>query len=313
MAKDGKTKGIVLLAIGKRNYAEFAVNMAVGLKYHNKDIKIQLVYRPETIKYLQGFELDLFDVKTEISVEHTERNGKFSPGFAKIMLYDYFAFDENIYLDVDGLPVKDITPLFDECKKDIHSQFCRVYPICAEKWECQWMTLQNTKKNFNLQPPSNIFEINSSFIFVRKGDISKDFYHSALANYSICEKLDKSEFGTSWGGTIPDEICFNPSFAQNDIDPRFEFSKDETVASKCYPILFMDNGTRPPYPKLQQIAENQYLIGMYGGKDFTSNYFSDDYNGLYKNLCTKYWSAVFNKHCPYKPFNLMQDKHVHNK
>ena len=110
-----KSKGVILMAFGKREYLFMAAHLAMSIKHFNPSIKIKLVH-DWNYKYLNDFWRGFIDEAEEIQEKHLYRGGCIDPGWAKCNIYEYIAFDENIYLDVDGICLKDIEPLFNQDK-----------------------------------------------------------------------------------------------------------------------------------------------------------------------------------------------------
>ena len=105
------TKGIFLIAFGKRGYAFAAYNMAYSLKYFNKDLKICLFHDDKIMKHLTDqmplSDIDVFDDYVEIPQEILFSDGNLDPCLTKISMYDYLPYDYNLFLDVDGVALRE--------------------------------------------------------------------------------------------------------------------------------------------------------------------------------------------------------------
>ncbi|HWB62796.1 MAG TPA: hypothetical protein VG603_04735, partial [Chitinophagales bacterium] len=116
MQQTTATKGIALLCTGHETYMHWAVNMACSLKAVSPNIPIQLVGSGANLEHVRhsGFE-KVFDLITPMRWEdYSDAKGSFFPAKAKLMLPGYFDFDTTLYLDVDGVAIKDINPLFEK-------------------------------------------------------------------------------------------------------------------------------------------------------------------------------------------------------
>lgn len=311
------SQGIVLLALNKPAYMSFAFNMALSIKANNPDIKIQLVHSAGLQDSIHPYMLQVFDSFTEMArediyVEEPATRGpkfRFEPGRAKLNLYKYLGFDENIYLDVDGICVRDLSTLFTHCKKDIHAQIQNKFDQTADAWPCLWMPLDNVRKHYPLPDTYKLFEINSSFLFTRKGPTAERFYEQSLKNYR--EDIPKKDFGNGWGNRFPDELAYNIAFAQCDIDPSLGPLKpgDERDIEPIYFRTYTDN--KRPADSLELIKQKHWAIGVWGSHRLNHSSIVSS-AGYYDKLVNLYMKQVFGKNIIYKIHRLMENKHVLN-
>lgn len=141
-----ETKGILLISLGGNNYAGWAVNMAASLRYNSPNVKIAVVVDDKSkavlINYPQLFDF-IIDANTK---DYTNDEGKFAPGKMKLAMYDYSPFEKTIYLDIDGLVIRDIEPLFERLNgHDVASQVNSITTPEESTWPCQWMSLLRKK------------------------------------------------------------------------------------------------------------------------------------------------------------------------
>lgn len=315
-----ETKGILLLAIGKPAYIQFAVNMALSIREYGCELPIHLVYgktdKGELLwNWLPDDEKALFTSHEEMKEVHyqdiikkgIEAESKLSPGKAKLHINLYSPFDKTIYIDVDGLCVRDLTSLFDLCDGYFHSQTVKVFTENDEVWACQWMNFENVKRYFPMPKTYNIYELNSSFQYFTKEAAA--FYEKARTNYN--EPIPKEDFGKSWGGSFPDELALNVATAQMGIDP--------TIKGCQYPVYFRnrtgdgmlkDKGMDDP---LEMIQERHYILGLYGDYRFNHHSIVDDFSGYYNRILHPLWHKELKRNNPYKSASLMRSKHVLSK
>lgn len=266
-----ETMGIMLMAFGKPQYAQMAYNMAFSIKAHTPDVKIQIVYDKECLGGLMEYERWVFDVFTELKkADLTDsKTGKFSPGKAKTRMDEYAAFDRTIYLDVDGICLKDITPLLDHCKT-LNGYF---YAQSANWWEptakvpthnlkrdglsfpaMQWALPEKIWQVHKLSEEAEVTAINSSFAMFRKGKECSEFFEQVRDN--IDNGLKPGEFSLLWGGTYPDELAFNIACAQKRVDP----------SAGINPVWFQFG---KPLRDIDRMTENFSFLGLYGGRGST--------------------------------------------
>ena len=281
------TKGITLLAVGKWQYGIMAYHMAMSIKYYNPDIKIQLIYQESALQRLNEEEKKLFfDVLTPIAhddlyypetTRHQQINYKFSPGKAKLSIYKYLHFYETIILDVDGVVTADINTLFSRMSNFYHAQTVNVSNEKDDKWACQWLSYEDVKKNFTLPETYSIYEINSSFQYIRKSAEAKLFFDTALDNFK-----PELKTGGNWSGGFPDELAFNIATAQTGTDPRIENKLQE------WPIYFrIRNDYTSPRKTITDVEKEYYAIGCYGPYGFTHHSVYDLYDAIVDRNCVK--------------------------
>lgn len=294
------SKGIVIYAFKKAAYGKLAYNLAVSIKHHNSSLKIAVLTDGNALTHLNNDEQSIFDQIILISESDLYHNGKFSAGKAKLSGYKYFPFDHNLIVDADSICVNDIEPLFDKCTKNVHAQTCGVSTQDDEKWNCQWMPFKFVKEVFELPEKYNIYEINSSFMSIKKSDESEKFYAQALSNYADHDTHPKMR---TWGGGFPDELAFNIAFAQCGINPSFSFQKEINNDTQ-WPVFFSTKFTN----SWAYVINNYHFIGFYGDKWFTAKSLQDQYD----RFMSHYLAELGRGHI-YKINHLMKDKHVLNK
>ena len=265
--------GILLIAIGKGVYSHWAANMAASLRYNNPDIPIAIAVDSNCKKFIPQAEMKLYDHVIEIET------GK--PGWIKLNMDLYSPFEKTMYLDVDGLCVRDIKPLFELCEgKAVASQVVGTWDETAETWTCQWMGLPDVKKTYKLPEKYNIQEINSSFMYFEKGKKADKFFKQARENYN-------ENYKTIWGGAFPDELAYNVATAQVGIDLDLDM----------HPINFL---------LYKEVIPDNYFIGLYGA---LQNQFLKTYR-VYERYSTLFFSKVMGYSSPYKYHNLMKKKYI---
>lgn len=247
-----KTKGIVLFAFGRKGYAKMAHNMAMSIKHYNPDIHITYFADQYCLNY--SYDARVMDSVKKIPDELTKTKGKIDPAKLKTHIYDLLPYDENLYLDVDGLALKDLQPLIDKLSssKKYYQTDVVGYGGKGEQINYAIWSDQDTIWNFfNLTKTSKYPAIQSSYCYVKKSDKAKNFFHKVEEFFLKGFPLDKIEM--RWGGTIPDELIFSGTCAKMKVNPD----------SGVRPIFFgfrLKNETRT----FEQIQENYYITSIYG-------------------------------------------------
>lgn len=315
-------KGIILLAIGKNKaYGNFCANMAMSLKFHNPDVPIHLIHEEDTVKHLRNDYRQFFDVMTVIEhtdayrtvtsrkgrTEHTEE--KLSPARAKLSLFKYLEFDENIYFDIDGCCIGDVTRIYDAAKgKDYLTQVVGYASIHAESFpEMQWAKPANIKEHYNITEDITLPAINSSFQYIRKSEGAKKLYNKACENYINAMPAEKRWI--TWGGKNnndlysgqPDELYMNIALAQLGIDPK--------IKAPEFPVYFRTRNEYGKPDKLTELAQKHAVLGLYGDKTFNHNSIYKHYNNTVHQASLK----LLNRSIQFKCELLMESKWVNNR
>lgn len=257
-------RGIVLLAIGSPAYGKFAFNMAVSLREYSPNIPIQLVCEEHTISHFNDWHKEFFDWVTVMEPEDCRyKDGKLFPALAKLKLYEYAAFDHNIYLDVDGLVIRDITPLFDLCQNGggyYYSQMSGLHEIKDDKndfTDLQWARVKDIISHYGLKTGDIIPAINSSFQYFKHCDESESLFNEALGllHNPIPLHLHPQKWGKA--NFQPDELYMDVALAKIKLIPELA----------GLPQIIYFNTKRGK--ELTELKKSFYLIGLYGGAGFS--------------------------------------------
>ena len=122
-----KTKGIFLVAFGKRGYGIAAFNLCCSIKHRNPNIPITLLTDGEAIS--QTNEIDRVVDNIIIHDQPIQ-----SPGEFKISVYDKLPYDYNLYLDVDAYASKDLMSLIDKLASDYENDPSKYYRTYVHEW-----------------------------------------------------------------------------------------------------------------------------------------------------------------------------------
>ena len=282
-------QGIVLVAIGD-NYRRFAVNLATSIRNHC-NLPIHLFADELHFDYSH-----LFDKICLIDKADYLHNGKFSPGLIKLQLNKLSLFDKSIYIDVDSIVLKDLTPLFD--KVPFYSQVTSVITKKDTNWSCYWTSKESVDTYFlDGLKDYCLPEINSSILVFDKSDKSNKIFADGL---DIALNCDYSKVNL-WGGTFPDELGFNLSLAINKANlPLTDLIYTRIKGDKT------KSGSNTTADSEKFIKDNYYTLTVYGSYHFNhpSIVMDNCRRGLYYRL---------GGDVPYKLNQLMRKKHVNNK
>jgi hypothetical protein len=267
------TKGITLIAIGGYGYLKWAVNMAASLKYHSPNVAIQLICSKELHNDACSLS-QLFDSFTILEEsDYRDEEGRLFPAKIKTNLYKFLEFDETIYLDVDGVIMKDITPLFNQ-ESDLVSDVQGVYDLSqGETFNAlKWAKPPQIWFHFGLKPTDKLPAINSSFLFIRKSDLNKKLFELAH-ELLMSNPLPYENHWYVWGRrrdnkiSQPDELYLNVAMAMLGIIPGHEVAIYFRMVTDKLPLL-----------DAQGIREAHYGIGLFGQLESNHRRNRDIYN-----------------------------------
>ena len=238
------TKGILLIALGK-HYSKLAFNMAKSIKQYS-DIPISCI-TDETEEFL----LSEYDQIIEPKLCDYREGYTKNPFYLKTNIYNLTPYEHTIYMDVDGLALKDLSPLF-AYKFKIQEVAKYTYKTSDQ---CQMVWVDKIGKKltdlydaYKLPHDREYPEYNSSIIIFNKSVKNEKYFARARKNY-----LDRRLPFKPIGGMYPDELAWNLASAQ---------LKHYNESPHIKPVFFdWENKGM----ELGDISNNYYVLGMAGG------------------------------------------------
>lgn len=235
---------ILLIAFGKPGYAYAAYNLAFSLKHFSPNIQITIFH--------DGV-LDRLPPEKKTYFDTIERLEKADPAKIKSQIYDISPFEETLYLDVDGIALKDITPLITELKK--HNYYTHVVGEhklgeSNKMSSMLWAYANDIMAHYGLHKDTVLPATNSSIVWFKKCDEVKNLYEQLKQNLSNPIPLKNLRY--QWGGTQPDELYLNIALAQTGIKyPREKY---------------MFFGSQFVNKTFEQLVEENYFLSTFGGR-----------------------------------------------
>jgi hypothetical protein len=246
------SKGVLLIACGKY-YGKYAVNLATSIKYFNS-VNIHLCCDKEAYEQLDIALFDSIDICFENSIQDWCK--------VKTEINTYSPFDKTIYLDVDAIATKDISPMFDLLKD------CSVYiPVVGE--DCIWAKNEVASKHIGIEV--KLKHVQTSLIYFDNSKESKEFFKSLKSFYK--KPLKKESYNYLWGKKElhPDELYYSITLAFLKM-----YSEIKT------PIFFADRREN-----ISVILNDYFLLSHFGAYTTTKLYAFD----LYDKLSKKYFGG----------------------
>lgn len=238
---------ITLLSFGRRGYAIATANMVLSLRHHGYRGVINL----HCTEDMEGM-LDE-GTKAEVLLHRLDNDLARDPGLCKVMLPTLIQDDATLYLDVDGIVMKDVTPLIGQLmldKRPILAQAAAPFIVGAGTrpaghW---WVAPRTIVERHGLKDGDLIYAVNTSAIWMRKGKTLEAIQRAMLDARGLYKTR---ELVHKWGGVIPDELCLSAACAVLGLDPTMPFM-----------ACFFD---RAP-ARAEQVAEAAYVLPLYGSR-----------------------------------------------
>lgn len=186
-----------------------AHNLAVSIKHHSPGIPIHLIATERSLKEVT--DRSMFD-SIELLDDDPSDPGKFKAG-----IYDLMPFDATLFLDVDGLCLQPVEPMFDRLIDSgaYYATFINeVYDINSpnilpQMW---WAYRQDIWEHCGFDHSTKFPATQSSIQFIRRSDKTAEMYthfKEAFDNPIPLERLRNK-----WGGGQPDELYLNIALAR---------------------------------------------------------------------------------------------------
>ncbi len=220
-------------------YGRWAYNMAHSIKALCS-MPIHLVHDKESI---EDIDLSIFD-------SHSE--AEFSKDFCleKLRIYDHSPFDETLYLDVDGISVKNPEEIFAKLKGSIvWTQPMGTGKKGDDTINYMWAKNDLIYEKFNIPEEALFTTTQTSIIYFTKE--AEGFFNQLKINYD--KRLKPIEYREMWGKSKqhPDELYYSITMAQMGI--RLQEFKPVFFPEKVIPV--------------EDIMSNYYILSMYGGNN----------------------------------------------
>ncbi len=258
------TKGVILLAYGKHEYIYMAAHLIASIKHYSPELPISVLC-DASIHYMPERYKALIDETIFMDSDHLLTNGQIDPGKAKCNLIHYLPYDQNLYLDVDGLCLKDLTPVFDTDKPFLTEVVAAGGKNDKIEYN-HWATNENEWEEFGLKEDATFRTIQSSSMYFERGK----FCDKLQKHLTKCLKFPMAKLANNWGKHLPDELIYSGALAQLEYDPSFD-----------KPVCFFGHKISPL--SFTELQEKFFMLSMYGngkGNTLVRDRYKDFYNRL---------------------------------
>lgn len=290
-SKSEKTEGVLIIAFGKRGYGFAAINLAVSIKTFNPKIKIHLAYEEQTMSQVPHHVVDrFFDSTSVIVVDEME------PAKLKWKYMADSPFYRTLFLDADGMALKDVAPLFDKFRgKFLQVQYMGQGQkgntgISYDAWSDEGH--EHTYTTFGIPETKDWFTCQTSFVYFEQGAKWEKAQKEILANFD--KPFDRSLMRFQWGGFLPDELMVSVYISKQKDPTAFLNPKED--------VIFFPSQIQP----ISDVCDNYFILSLYG---------SDRGRSLVRPMWFEYYDKMLIRHYEkhglehwYKSNIVMKDK-----
>ncbi|HNR55500.1 MAG TPA: hypothetical protein PKJ19_10045 [Flavobacteriales bacterium] len=259
---------ITLLAFGRRGYAYAASNMVASLRFHGYAGPIHLHVGRALLPYISDQTRKLCDIK-DLADEYTQ-----DPGWCKVNLHKIMDGKDTLYLDVDGICLKDVTPLMEALRKDGRSYITSVMGSgkADEKIDYfEWATPKRIQEKHGLEG-ATFYGLQGSWAYFKRGKWLDGFMFKVLKAW---EQWTVKDLRNTWGKGKPDELFYSIACSQSEHDPSFE-----------HPVFFGRG-----FDTLPVVRQKYYILSLYGvgrGRGSVPPRYVQCYDGECRTIGKKY-------------------------
>lgn len=275
-------KGILLVAYGHPYYSRMAHNLAISLRYHNKDIKIAICIANDGFNLLYDSEKGVFDQVIEIpDYCYLNEDGSVDPYKIKLHLDILTPFEKTLFLDVDMLwnNFKSPMELIDSLSGDSFKVIYRDILDCdSDSLKSSWVSLKEVKEKYKI---NKVYDISSELIYF---DHKSNIFNLARKIYKD-RILNIGKFGL---GT-PDEVYLMIAISLSKLDFGGESWEPTYWEPRHYPKQHS-----------REFINNYYAISVGGA--FVTNHIKK----IYESLCKHYFYSLGIVTSPFQLINKSQ-------
>ncbi len=284
-------RGIILLCIGKPEYKLWAHNMIVSIRA-NSALPVHLVgdYPAKDWHILP-------DKIIPIEYGDCHVNGKISIAKAKLSLWKYSEFEETIYLDVDGLVLRELDFPINYFLTQVNG-YSTLYEDNTKA--NLWVKPEQVYEKYQIPEINRMPGTNSSIMaWTKKG---AEVLKQALDNFSDPIPIENLRY--EWGKSKqqPDELYLNIALAQMGFEP-------EEVK------LLFTKKRRGVYSGWDEIIKS-FVLCCWGGLEFNHHEISGSgspKSGLYNKLCRENYLKAYGEDLFYDHFYSLIKSKIYEK
>jgi len=233
---------VTLLCFGRKGYAFAAANLVASLRHYGYGGDINLLVDDRCRTVLPPWVQPLAFVKMLPDDIGTD------PCNIKLQLPQIID-GPTLYLDVDAVVLKDITPWLEALQKDGRPYIVEVKGKGKHGDNIkyfEWATTATCKEKHGLPDTATYYGVQSSWAYMRPGLFLDELYMNANA---MREKWTLADLKHKWGTTFPDELFFSLACTVMGHDPSWTDTP-----------MFFGQG----FESLPQIVDKHYILSLWG-------------------------------------------------
>lgn len=206
------TQGILLIALGHKNYGCMAANLAMSIRCNGIEAPITLVTQSETITRLDEHYRALFTDIVECPAEYyTLADNKTCYIKAKAHMDELTPYDETLFIDADV--IMNVNGTIQPVLLALKGVDFAIKNRGINTTHTIWANMEEVKSAYSLES-ADIYEIHSEFIYWKKG-------HPAMKRWA--ENFnDLKVKHTNFGDCIADELPLFIAMAETETKPHRE-------------------------------------------------------------------------------------------
>lgn len=193
------------------------------------------------------------------------------PGWCKVNLSSIIK-EDTLYFDVDGIAVRDITPLIEACKADGRPYITTVMGSGKDGDPIdyyEWAKTSKVRERMDLGHDAIYHGIQSSWCWMRKDEAMGAIHDAVLYAW---DRIKESDLTYKWGACRPDELYYSAACSSLDYDPKWPDS-----------VVFFGRG----FKTMTQIKQDHYILSMWGsgrGRGTMPPRYVDQYDHLMRSI-----------------------------
>jgi hypothetical protein len=266
--------GILLIAIGNKNYGCMAANLAMSIRANNCNLPITLVTQVDTISRLDENYKALFTEIKEIPKHcYTLADNETCYIKAKAHMDELTPYDYTLFIDADVLMLNNFV-INEEIEKLKGLDFT-IKNKGKNKEVSIWADMKEVIKEYHLED-KDIYEIHSEFIWWKKGQPAMAKWAENFENLKVTP--------TTFAGCVADELPLFISMAETNTKPHIE----------GYNPIYWYNQDSKHQKRIKEMREDGYAGLSIGG-----NAISELQANNYDLLVTLY-NKIFNMKFAFK-------------
>jgi hypothetical protein len=233
---------VTLIAFGRRGYAAAAANMVASLRHYGYNGRINLHVGAPLLPHIPDY------TTTQCEMHVLPEEFTKDAGWCKVNLPSIIT-EPTLYLDVDGIALKDMTPLIAELQADGRPYITEVMGTGKDGDKIgyfEWATTKKVRYMEGFGPEATYYGIQSSWAYLVPSETLRTIGGIMRGSWRQWKPADLKH---TWGGTMPDELFWSIACTTMDYDPTWGKA-----------VAFFGQGFHP----LAEVNAKHYIMTLHG-------------------------------------------------